>query len=123
VRLLLAWSDHDGDRAVGPHAAAERCGYRRRDVRLVFAAVPFALLTVAQKIAVKLFQVILGEGNIGKGKKGRLHDLIASYLLFVTAIEALDFQFGEELLDLAIAELAALDAGRRSDALDRRHMP
>jgi hypothetical protein len=49
-----------------------------------------------------------------------IHDFgIARDLLFVAGSEGLDLQLGQQALDLAVGELRTLDAGRRTDALDR----
>ncbi len=41
---------------------------------------------------------------------------VAGHFLFVARIEALDLQVGQQLLDFAIGELAALDPCRGADA-------
>ena len=54
---------------------------------------PFVLLTVAQKVAMKLFDIVFGDGNILPRLENRFHGLgIASNLLLVACLEFLDFQ-------------------------------
>jgi hypothetical protein len=52
----------------------------------------------------------------------RLDIGIACNFLFVASTEAPDFEVSEQAFDLPVRELAALDTGRRPDALDGRHM-
>jgi len=52
------------------------------------------------------------------GKNGFHNFGAASYFLLVATIEFFDFQIGKQPLDLAVGELAALDAGGGADALD-----
>jgi hypothetical protein len=81
--------------------------------------VPLVLLGVAQKVAVKLLDMVFVDGNVLPGGKDGFHDSgIASYFLLVAALEFLDFQVGKQSLDLAVGQLAALDAGGGADAFD-----
>lgn len=78
--------------------------------RLVFAAMPLVLLAVAQKVAVQLFDVILGDGDVLPGMEDCLRDLgIAGNLLFVAGVEPFDFQIGKQSLYLAVGEFASFD--------------
>ena len=72
--------------------------------RLVLAAMPFVLLTVAEKVAVKLFQMVFGDWYIGEVMEDGFHDFgIASHFLLIAAVKLLDFQLGKYMLDLAVS--------------------
>ena len=61
----------------------------------------------------QLLDVLLGQRDVLPGRKHHFHDLgVAGYLLFVAGGERLDLQIGQQALDLAIGQPAALDAGR-----------
>ena len=72
----------------------------------------------------KLFDVVLGEGDLRPGGEHQIHHLgVASHLLLVTGGEALDLKVGKQALNLAIRQLAAFNAGGGADAFNRRHPP
>ena len=63
----------------------------------------------------KVYRISMGED--------RFHDFgIARDFLFISGFELFDFDVAEELVDLLIGQLAALDPGRRTDAFDRRYV-
>ena len=70
---------------------------------LVCAPVAVVLLAVAQKVAVKLLDVIFCDGDVGPSLKNRLHHLgIARNLLLIAAGEGFDFKVGEQALNVAV---------------------
>ena len=80
---------------------------------------PGILLAVLEQDLVQLLDVVLAEGYVRPGVEDDIHDLrVAGHFLFVARIEALDLQVGQQLLDFAIGELAALDPCRGADAFD-----
>jgi hypothetical protein len=78
---------------------------------------------MAQKVSVKLFDMVFRNGNVSPCMEDGFHDFsIAGDFLLVAAVEALDFQVGQQALNLAVGQLAALNAGGRSDAFDGGNM-
>ena len=74
---------------------------------------PLILVAVAQQIAVQLTDMVFVDGDVCPGMKHRFHDIgVSSDFLLVAAVERFDLQFGEQLLNLAVAELATLYSGR-----------
>ena len=62
---------------------------------------------------VKLFDMVLGKGNILPSLENCFHSLgIASNFLLVARLKFLDFQLANQSLNLAVGQLTALDAGR-----------
>ena len=60
----------------------------------------------------KLLDVVLGDRDVFPSPKNRLHDFrIARDFLLVAAIESHDLQLVQKLFNLAVGQLAALDAG------------
>jgi hypothetical protein len=91
---------------------------------LVLAAMAGILLAVDEKIAVQLPDVVLGDGDVFPRPEDQLHRLgVAGHCLLVAGGEGLDPRVGEQPLDLAVGELAPLDARRGADAFDRRDAP
>ena len=81
--------------------------------RLVAAPVALVLVGVFEQDAMKLPDGVLGERDVGAGLEDQLHQLgVARDLLLVAAAEGAHIEPGQELLDLVVAELDALDAGR-----------
>lgn len=57
--------------------------------------------------------MVLGDGNVGPGMEhGFLNLSVAGDLLFVTAVEALDVQLRQQMLDFAVGQVAAFDASK-----------
>jgi len=106
--------EHDRDRPavrVEGGDAVGRC--------LVVAAMPGVLLAMDQEIAVQLLDVVLGDGDVLPGAEDKLHDLaVSGDFLLVAGGERLDFEIGEQPLDLPVGKLAAFDAGGGADAFD-----
>lgn len=79
---------------------------------------------VAQQIAMKLTDVILGNVDLAPRGEDRLHDLsVTGDLLLVAAVEALDFEVREQPPHVPVRKPAALNARRGADALDGRDPP
>ena len=56
----------------------------------------FVFDAIAQKVSVKLLEVIFRDRNLGVGIEDGFHDFgVSSDFLFIAAIERLDLQFGE----------------------------
>lgn len=60
----------------------------------------------------QLLDLIFVERNVLPGLEHEIHQLgVAGHLLLVTCLERMDSQIREQLLDFAVRELAAFDAG------------
>lgn len=80
---------------------------------LVATTVSLVIVGVAQQVAVQLLDMVLGRRDVRPGREDRLHDLgVTGHILLVARAEGLDLQVGQQALDLAIRQAAALDAGR-----------
>ena len=67
----------------------------------------------------QLLDMVFSDGYVGPGMEDRLHDLgIAGDFLFVSCGEFLDIEAGEHLLDLAVGQLASLDARGGTNTLN-----
>jgi hypothetical protein len=87
--------------------------------RLVLAAMALVLRRVLEQVPVKLTDMVLGQCQVLPVIERSLTDSrIARDLLLVPGREGLDVDVGEQLFDLAVGQLRALDAGGRGDALD-----
>src|ERR1039458_4353760 len=87
---------------------------------LVFAAMPLVFVATAQKIAMELLDMVFRDRNLGPVMKDGLHHFgITGNFLLVAAGKSSDLQIGQQALDLAIRELAALDARRRAEIGDK----
>lgn len=93
-------------------------------VGLVRPPVAHILFAVAQQDLVQLLDVVFVERNVLPRTEHQIHQLgVTGHFLFVAVVERLNGQVGEQTLHLPVSQLAALDAGRRSDAFDGRHPP
>ena len=93
-------------------------------VGLVVAAMPCVFLAVAQQHLMQLLNVVLGKRDVLPEREQLIHHLgIARHLLLVAGVQRFDLKVGQQPLHLAIGQLAALDAGGGTDALNGRHAP
>ena len=81
---------------------------------------PRVFLAVDEEITVQLLDVVLGDYDIVPRPEHEFHHLrIAGHFLLVAGGEGFDLEIGEQPLDLAVGQFAALDPRRGTDALDR----
>src|SRR3546814_11994474 len=67
----------------------------------------------------QLLDVVLGERDVLPRREHQFHQLgVAGHFLLVAAGESFDLQIRQQPLHLAVGQLAALDAGGGTDALD-----
>ena len=79
---------------------------------LVLAAVAGVLLAVIQQDLVQLLDLVLGERDVPPRRDHEVHQLgIAGHFLLVARGERPYFEVRQQLLHLAVGQLAALDAG------------
>ena len=82
---------------------------------------PAILVAVNQQVPVQLSDMVLGQGNILPGREHHPHDLgVARHFLLIPGAELSDLQIREQALDIAVGQLAAFNAGGRTDTLDGR---
>lgn len=87
--------------------------------RLVVAAVALVLGAVAQEVLMELADHVLRDGNLLEGIEHLIHDIgVSGNLLLIARLELGDVQAAEQILDLAVGELGALDAGGGADTLN-----
>ncbi len=68
----------------------------------------------------KLFDVIFGDGQLLPRLKDEIHrGGVTRHFLLVARLEGFSFQAGEKRFNFLIAQAHALDASRRTDALNR----
>ncbi len=73
---------------------------------------PRVFLAVDQQVAVYLFDMVLGDGDVLPRPEHQLHHLgIASHFLLVAAGRGFDLEIGEQPFDLAVGQLATFDTG------------
>ena len=83
---------------------------------------PFVLVAVSEKVAMKLPDMVLGDLDVRPGMEEGVHDFgIASYFLLVAGGERLDFEIAQQTFNVTIRQFASFDAGRRANAFDGRH--
>ena len=59
----------------------------------IFPAMPDILVTVLQQLAMQLFDMVFGQGNVLPGLKNQLHHRgVPNHLLFVAGVKTLDLQ-------------------------------
>lgn len=80
--------------------------------RLPFTAMTFVLCGMHQEVAVKLPDMVLGDGDRVIGPEYGLHDIsVTCHFLLVAGGEGTKLKAGEELLHITIAEPGAFDTG------------
>ena len=73
----------------------------------------FVLRAVAQEILMELTDHVFRDRDLLEGIEYLIHDIgVASDLLLVPCLELRDAQAAQQVLDLAIGELRAFDAGQ-----------
>jgi hypothetical protein len=91
---------------------------------LVVTAMAFVLVGMDQQVAMELFDVILGQGNVGPMREDRFHHVsIAGDFLLIAGDERTDMEIGQEFLDIEVAEFCTFDTGGGTDAFDRGNAP
>ncbi len=86
---------------------------------LVVAAMALVLRAVAQEVLMELADHVLGDGDLLEGIKHLIHDIgVTGDLLLIACLELGDVQAAQQVLDLTVGELGALDARGRADTLD-----
>ena len=72
---------------------------------------PLVFFAVAQQVAVKLLDVIFGDGDVLPGMEDGFHDLgITGDFLLIASVELFNFQVGKQSLNLSVGELTAFNA-------------
>jgi hypothetical protein len=83
---------------------------------------PFVLVAVSEKVAMKLPDRVLSDLEVQSGMEDCVHDFgIASYFLLVAGGERLNFEIAQQALNVTIRQFASFDAGRRANAFYGRY--
>jgi hypothetical protein len=86
----------------------------------VLAAMPCVLLAELKQNLVQLLDMVFADRKVLPRTEYEIHQArISSHLLLVAGGKGPDFEIRQQAPDLAIRKLAAFDACRRTDTLDR----
>lgn len=86
---------------------------------LVMAAMAGVLGAVTQEVLMELADHVFRDGDLLEGIEHLIHDIgVTGDLLLIACLELGDVQSAKQILDLAVGELRALNAGGRADTLD-----